>query len=199
VLLTSKGDPRVSEVAGMRKSFEESIDKASVRHSDRIGAWPQEYINRLTQLRDEYQRAGDYDGWEDVSDEIERFEVDLDIEPEHLQLYQPKLMSVQNEFRLKRDKYKGDYADSVVKTTDVYLNNLQKLVKSLTVNGKMADAAEVNTEIKRVRALADYVEAKKTITLPGPPVPPPANAPESEKTEAAKVEPPEAPALENMP
>lgn len=193
VLLNTKGDPRVGEVAAMRKSFEESIDKASVTHSDRISAWPQEYISRLTQLRDEYQRAGDYDGWENVSDEIERFKVDLDIQPENLQLYLPKLLSVQNEFRLKRDKYKSDYGESVVKTTDKYLNKLQSLMKSLTVNGKMDDAAEVNTEIKRVRSLADYVEAKKTIALQGPPVPPPAKTPEPEKPHAENKKPPEAP------
>ena len=172
VLLSSKGDPMVGEVAAMRKGFENSIDEASLKHSDRISAWPEDYIGRLAQLRDEYQRAGDYDGWEDASDEISRFEVDLEVQPEHLKLYQPKLMQVQNEFRLKKDRYKNDFSDKVVQVTDIYLNKLQSLVKSLTVNGKMDEAAEVNTEIKRVRALADYIEAKKSVSFQGPPVPP---------------------------
>ena len=90
VLLSSKGETRVGEVAEMRKKFQTSIDEASVNHADRISAWPEDYLARLAQLRDEYQRAGDYEGWEDVSDEISRFEVDLEIQPEHLQLYQPK-------------------------------------------------------------------------------------------------------------
>ena len=81
-------------------------------------------------------------------------------------------MRVQNEFRLKKDKYKRDFSDGVVRITDVYLNKLQSLVKNLTVNGKMDEAAEVNTEIKRVRALADYIEAKKSVAFQGPPVPP---------------------------
>jgi len=172
VLLSAKGDPRVGEVTEMRKNFENSINAVTEDHALRISTWPEQYLNRLAQLRDEFQRAGDYDGWEQVSDEISRFEVDLEISPEHLQLGLPNLMKVQNEFRLKKDKYKRDYAENVVSTTDKYLDKLQNLQKQLTVGGKMAEAAEVNNEIKRARSLVDYSDAKKSAAFQGPPAPP---------------------------
>ncbi|MDA3924729.1 MAG: serine/threonine-protein kinase [Kiritimatiellae bacterium] len=172
VLLSANGDFRVGEVTKMRESFEKQINKAIEDHASKISAWPEQYLNRLAQLRDEFQRAGDYDGWEQVSEEISRFEVDLEIAPEHLQLYLDKLMKVQNEFRLKKDKYKRDFAESVVKTTDAYLNKLQNLQKRLTVNGKMEEAAKVNSEIKRVRSQVDYIDAQKSVAFQGPPAPP---------------------------
>jgi len=173
VLLSAKGDPRVGEVAGMRKSFENSINKATAEYANQINAWPMEYLKRLSALKDEFQKAGDYDGWEEVSTEVERFEVDLEIGPEHLLLYLPKLMQVQNEFRLKRDKYKISFFELVVKKTEGYLSKLQNLQKRLTVNDRMEDAAEVNNEIRRVRFQADYIEAKKAVAIQGPPEPPP--------------------------
>ncbi|MFO7936667.1 MAG: serine/threonine-protein kinase [Kiritimatiellia bacterium] len=171
VLLSSKKPSRVSEMAGLRKQYEKMLDDAAAKHSEKISVWPEEYLSRLSDLRDEYQRAGDYEGWEGVSDEISRFEVDLEIMPEHLQLNQPELMKVQNAFRLKKDKYKSDYASRIVEITEKYLNTLQGLVKRLTVSGKMDEASEVNTEIKRVKTLTDYVEAQRLLYRQGPPVP----------------------------
>ena len=196
VLLTTTGGPRLGEITALRERFEDSLEKASTDHAEKISFWPEEYLSRLAQLRDEYQRAGDYDGWEDVSKEIERFEVDLGIAPEHLQFYQPKLMKVQNEFRLKKDRYRKDYAETVVKTTEGYLEKLQSIVKRLTVEGKMDEAAEVNTEIKRVKALAEYVKAKKELIVQGPPVPAAESILEEGATEGAAAEANGAPAGE---
>ncbi|MDD2600406.1 MAG: serine/threonine-protein kinase [Kiritimatiellae bacterium] len=182
VLLASKGDPRVGEITEMRKRYESSIEQATVSHTERISAWPEEYLNRLANLRDDFQRAGDYDGWDQVSNEISRFEMDLEIAPEHLQLYLQPLATLQNEFRLKKERYKRDFADAVVSSTESYLSELQEFQKSLTVGGKMQEAAEVNSEIKRIRALVAYIDAKKAVTFQGPPVPP------TEKTDAQPVE-----------
>ncbi len=170
-LLPSTGGVRVGEVTAMRESFVGSLEKASVLHAEKISAWPEAYLTGLMQLRDEYQRAGDYEGWEEVSKEIERFEVDMEIAPEHLKLYLPRLMQVQNDFRLKKDKHKSDYAARVVEIADVHLNKLQDVVRRLTVEGQMEKAAEVNTEIRRVRALPEYVEAKQILIMQGPPFP----------------------------
>lgn len=172
VLLAAKGDPRVGEITEMRKRYESLIEKATVEHARRISAWPEEYLNRLANLRDDFQRAGDYDGWEQVCNEISRFEVDLEIAPEHLQLYLQKLATLQNEFRLKKERFKSDFADAVVNSTEGYLSELQEFQKSLTVGGKMEEAAEVNSEIKRIRALVAYIDAKKAVAFQGPPPPP---------------------------
>ncbi|MFA7171881.1 MAG: serine/threonine-protein kinase [Kiritimatiellia bacterium] len=182
VLLASKGDSRVGVITEMLKRYENSIDQATVKHAGRISAWPEEYLNRLANLRDDFQRAGDYDGWEQACNEISRFEVDLEIAPEHLQLYLQPLATLQNEFRLKKEHYKRVFADAVVSSTEGYLNELQEFQKSLTVGGKMQEAAEVNSEIKRIRALVAYIDAKKAVAFQGPPPPP------GEKTEARPAE-----------
>ncbi len=196
VLLSSPGDPRVEEIPALRRRYEEAIEVVNEGHANRISAWPEEYLSRLANLRDEYQRAGDYDGWEQVCNEISRFEVDLEIAPEHLHLYLQNLAATQNEFRLKKDKYKRDFADSVVVTTDGYLNELQNLQKNLTVGGKMLEAAEVNSEIKRIRALVEYIDAQKAVAFQGPPRPPvdkadlPSAEPRPDGSQAAEQEKP---------
>ncbi len=191
-LLPSTAGSKVAEVAKLRAEFEAALEQVSSNHTARISVWPEEYLAALKKLRAEYQRAGDYDGWEDVTTEIERFQVDLDIAPENLLVYQNKLMQVQNDFRLKKDKYKSDYAANVVRTAEDYLNKLQEIMRRLTVAGRMDAAAEVNTEIRRVRALTDYIEAVNILMMQGPPVPeqetPSVNSAQTKPASGNKVE-----------
>jgi tRNA A-37 threonylcarbamoyl transferase component Bud32 len=192
MLLPSTGEARVQEVAQMRGEFEDALMKVEQDAAKKIAEWPEKYAAALSELMDKFQQAGDYGGWQSVSDESTRFEADRAITPRNIVMQPVALAELQKKSLLLRDEHRRSRAENVVDTTVKHIKKLEALQKRLTVEGQMEAAAIVNAEIKRVQTRADFIEAQNEITPQGPPVPPTlqevVGAEIEEKKEELKVE-----------
>jgi hypothetical protein len=188
MLLVGTVENRVQGVANMRGEFERELTEVERAAAKKVSEWPEKYVAGLTELMDQFQRAGDYGGWESVRDEISRFEADRMILQRNMVLQPSELMDLQKKYFLLREENKRSRAESVVGTTEKYVKKLQELQKKLTVEGQMETAAIVNAEIKRVRSRVDYIEAQNEISPQGPPVPPTLRPPAT-PAEAVGVQP----------
>jgi serine/threonine protein kinase len=173
MLLVGTVENRVQEVANMRGEFDRELAEVERVSAKKVSEWPEKYVAGLSELMDQFQRAGDYGGWESVRDEISRFEADRTIMQRNIVLQPNELMELQKKFFLLRDELKRTRAESIVGTTEKHVKKLQELQKKLTVEGQMDTAAIVNSEIKRVRSRVDYIEAQSELSPQGPPEPPP--------------------------
>jgi serine/threonine protein kinase len=172
MLLVGTVENRVQGVANLRGEFERELTEVERSAAKKVAEWPEKYVAGLTELMDQFQRAGDYGGWESVRDEISRFEADRTILQRNIVLQPTELMDLQKKHFLQREENKRSRAEGVVDTTEKYVKQLQELQKKLTVEGQMETAAIVNAEIKRVRSRVDYIEAQNEVSPQGPPVPP---------------------------
>jgi len=172
VLLTGSAEGRVREVAKMRGDFERELTEVERVAAKKVSEWPDKYMAGLTDLAEQFQRAGDYGGWESVRDEMSRFEADRAIQLRNIVLQPTRLTDLQKKYFVLLEEMKRGRAEGVVNTTEKYVKKLQELQKKLTVEGQMETAAIVNAEIKRVRSRVDFIEAQNEISPQGPPVPP---------------------------
>ena len=189
MLLVGSAENRVREVANMRVEFERELTETERGAAARVSEWPEKYVAGLNDLMDQFQRAGDYGGWESVRDEISRFEADRTILQRNIVLQPSELMELQKKFFQQLDEIKRQRAENIVGATEKHVKKLQELQKKLTVEGQMDTAAIVNAEIKRVRSRVDYVEAQNEISPQGPPEPPPAGRQPGPPPAAAPVQP----------
>ena len=172
MLLAGTAENRVQEIAKMRDVFERELADGERVGAKKVAEWPDKYTADLTELAEQFQRAGDYSGWESVRDEMGRFEADRAILQRNVVLQPTKLMELQKKYYLLLEEIKRSRAEGVVNTTEKYVKKLQGLQKKLTVEGQMETAAIVNAEIKRVRSRVDFIEAQNEISPQGPPEPP---------------------------
>lgn len=172
VLLNVSVENRVQEVAKMRGEFEVALIEVERAAALKMDAWPEKYGAELTALMEKFQRAGDYGGWESVRDELARFEIDRAVTQRALVSQPQELAELQRRHYVLREEHKRKRAEGIVAKTEDYVKRLQELQRRLTVGGQMEEAAVVNTEIRRVRARVDYIEAQNEISPQGPPVPP---------------------------
>lgn len=171
MLLVGTGESRVQEVANMRGDFDRELAEIERASAAKVSEWPEKYVAGLNELMDQFQRAGDYGGWESVRDEINRFEADRTILPRNIVLQPNELMELQKKYFNLREEIKRTRAECVVGATEKHVKKLQDLQRKLTVEGQMDTAAVVNAEIRRVRARVDYIEAQGEISPQGPPEP----------------------------
>ena len=172
VVFTSSGELRMQEVTKMRGEFEDALIAVEQEAAKRVAEWPEQYAAALAELMDKFQQAGDYGGWQSVSDESIRFEADVTITPRNVVMQPAELADLQKRFLQLRDEHRRSRSESVVGTTMAHIKKLEALQKKLTVEGQMEAAAIVNAEIKRVQARADFIGAHNELTPQGPPVPP---------------------------
>ena len=171
MLLAGSAENRVREIAKMRGDFEHGLADVERVSAQKVNEWPDKYVAELTEQAEQFQRAGDYGGWESVRDEMGRFEADRAILQRNIVLQPAKLTDLQKKYYLLLETIKHNRAEGVVNNTESYVKKLQELQKKLTVEGQMETAAIVNAEIKRVRARVDFIEAQNEISPQGPPVP----------------------------
>lgn len=172
MLLAGSAENRVQEIAKMRGDYERELAEVERLAAQKVADWPDQYMAGLADLMEQFQRAGDYGGWESVRDEMGRFEADRAILQRNIVMQPVALTERQKKYYLLREEIKRSRAEGVVNTTERYVKKLQELQKKLTVEGQMETAAIVNAEIKRVRSRVDLIEAQNEISPQGPPVPP---------------------------
>jgi len=168
---TVSSDDGQKEVADLRTAFEDELAAAELAATQHVAQWPETYTAELTDLMDNFQRAGDYIGWESVRKELVRFDADRTIQSRHFITYPEELAALQRKYHQLRNDMRRNRAEQMIAITDKYVQELLNHQRKLTVEGQMETAALVQAEIKRVRLRVDYLEAQNLIS------PPPAETP----------------------
>jgi hypothetical protein len=162
--------PRLAELRG---SFKTSVDSAEAAFRDGEAAWPGDYLNDLAKMQTTMQENGDFEAWSAVTAEMERFRLDhaLDVLKQPSQgedpaaesppePYVPALAALRKRYVDIRDGLKSTRHMKIVDLCHRYILDLEAVQKELTKQGNMDSAMAVNMEIKRVRALPDFVAAE---------------------------------------
>ncbi len=149
-----------------RQVFEKELADENNPSAEALRQWPVRYDQALRVLMDEFQQWGDFNGWESVSIERSRFEADRVITTDDLVVEPEKLADVQRGFLKQYTENHIARAKNVIECVERYIANLEKLQRELTVKGEMAGASAVNTELRRVRQLPDYLSAQNQVAPP---------------------------------
>lgn len=153
---SSPAKPRDAEMAGkialMRSDYDMAMLKIEASYTKLVNEWPKEYVKALEDIQQQMQINGDYDGWNTVRDELYYFEVYHEINFEDSYAQEPQLLSrIKAQFRDSLKNYTSDKNRQIYERSDKYIQDLTSLQKQLTKDGKMDDAAIINSEIKRVQ------------------------------------------------
>lgn len=190
----------------LQRVYQEHLDTIEQTYEAQTRDWPQNYVRELEALQKEVQSTGDFEGWQAVKGELERFHAagtvqagDLVGEPAALRQLQARYADIHRTHQSKRCR-------DIIDLTRMYLNQLESRKRSATREGHMAEAGAYHAEIEHVEASpivtrAEFEEAEleaaeillqtptdDTGTAGPPPAEPVAAAPEA-PPEAPKPQP----------
>ncbi|MDD4872606.1 MAG: serine/threonine-protein kinase [Kiritimatiellae bacterium] len=148
---TAKG----GDMASLQAEFEISLKKIEETDTARIKTWQRNYATELTSLQLTMQKKGDFEGWSAVRDELLRLEDHSTIPDEAIVSKPQELVALQNKFRDSEFKNLAEKKKDIRSFTQHYIDKLENLQKKMTMQGKMEDAAAINTVIKKVKSSLD--------------------------------------------
>jgi serine/threonine protein kinase len=152
------------KIAALRLDYESVLAKLDLDYNKKKESWPNDYLNALSDLKQRIQKAGDFDGWVAVKNEIDRFNIDKKLSDENLVATPPDLRTLQIKHQGLLSQYSLEKSSKILLAMQDYTNNkLTPLQKDFTMRGKMNDAMKVNTEIKRVKTSPEVAAAELEI------------------------------------
>ncbi len=159
-------DGLLGDLQPLRQQYEEKATALENAFLKNMEEWPETYLNALRKMLDAYQEAGEYEAWQAVNNEIERFEIDRVLHPEHvvaeptgLKELQRKQITLLSDFRIKR-------ARAIVELADKQIGILSEMQRRRTIAGDMETAGRINDEIRRVRNATDVLAAQAELAPP---------------------------------
>lgn len=166
----------VAELGRIREDYERQLATLEKEYEDKTGRWPDKYIEALKQSMEQFQREGDFTGWEKANSELARFEVDRVVLPTDVVAQPVRLADLQKRQLALLDDYRRTRARGVVGLVDKSRLRLENLQKTLTRAGAMDPAAVVNAEIRRLLTRPEHLVAQAEIEAEkaskAPPAPP---------------------------
>ncbi|MGI6494597.1 MAG: protein kinase domain-containing protein [Kiritimatiellia bacterium] len=131
-------------------------------------SWPAEYQRELDALAERRQAAGDYQPLMSTLAERKHFDEHQDIGDPSPNDF-PELAALKQQFRLLRASSRVDYSRRLVSLGTKYQNELAALLKTFTMDNRIADAGLVNQEILRLQQDPDLIGAKAVVADYVPP------------------------------
>ena len=131
------------------KSFKNSL---SLNNSYEIG---------MGNLKRKYQSGGDLDAWKSTSEECKRFADDHVVCATNTFQSPPALATLQQQYIENKDKIEHDRDFEIAKLTKLYINYIDKNIKTLTKNGKFEAALAVQSELDAVNQNIDFTILKE--------------------------------------
>ena len=143
-----------------QQAYEQELAKNDTGVRKALEALPEQYLQALKKLEQTFQQAGDLDGLLQTRKEIERFTASKQLPDEASAQPLKALSDIQRKFVERSRDMNLNRNRQVVALADRYLAVLESLKKSLTVQGKIEDALQVNAEINLVKKRAEITAAQ---------------------------------------
>lgn len=158
----------LNELQVMRQNLDGNLTDIETAYEAQRAQWPEQYILALMQHMEQFQKAGNYENWNSVNIEHERFLIDhrlaledMVIDPEPLRRLQLQHIDLLRAIGRKR-------AEAVRALFDGHCAKLEEWKRKLTRAGDMDLAAAVNAETQRLRARQVYLAAIRELAPPPP-------------------------------
>lgn len=147
------------ELKALQEEYERHLHELHEEARRHAASWPAQYVAELETLMERRRMAGDYEAWEALNGERRQFEAGGEIGPSAAD--EPgELLALKQKFRALVAAARVEQARRRVAAARKHVNDLTDLQRAYTKEARMSDAAEVNSEIRRVRAAADLQEAE---------------------------------------
>ncbi len=160
------GATGLNELQALRQQLDGKLAELEAAYETQRAQWPDQYIAALMQQMERFQKAGDYENWDSVNTEHERFLIDrrLALEdiaaaPEPLRRLQLQHIDLLRGIGRKR-------AEAVRALFDGHGVKLEEWKRSLTRAGDMDLAAAVNAEVQQLKARQVYLAALRDLAPP---------------------------------
>ena len=160
------GATGLNELQALRQRLDGKLAELEAAYETQRAQWPDQYIAALMQQMERFQKAGDYENWNSVNTEHERFLIDrrLALEdiaaaPEPLRRLQLQHIDLLRGIGRKR-------AEAVRTLFDGHGAELEEWKRNLTRAGDMDLAAAVNAEVQQLKARQVYLAAVRELAPP---------------------------------
>ncbi len=154
------GEP--SELVALAQGYSEQLHEVDEERQRYDESWPEQYLLELETLMERRRVAGDYEAWSAINAELSDFR-----EERHIGRPDPEepgeLAALKRKYRSQSEGMRIEHARRIVAATRKYLSDLTTLQSGYTKDARMVEAARINGEIKRVREMQAYLEAKEIV------------------------------------
>ena len=147
---TLESDGTLAALKKLQDEYARALEKIESDYANKIAAWPDCYNTDLEKLKQEFQAAGDFTGWEAAKTEFERFEIDRALLEANVVTEPLRLANLQRKQLENLVRYKADRVKAIVSQIDRTTASLNNLRAKYTREGQMDAAATVNTEIRHL-------------------------------------------------
>jgi hypothetical protein len=177
-----------AELQDRQAAFNQQLHLIAADQRRDADQWPQEYLRELAALAERRRTAGDFDGWSVTTATLKQFNISRQIGDPPSGADFPELTLLIRKYREIVTGQRLDRCRRLVSTTRKYVADLADLQRTLTRESKMAAAAAVNAEIRRVQGGVELRDAEAELAATAGPATPAAGTvlskPEPEKIAA---------------
>jgi len=159
------GAPQSEELRTLQATYIESVARIETRFREESMDWPGRYREGLRLLQKKMQAAGDFDGWNAVQKETDRYAREKTVprdnftdSPAELGELQKRLLEAQRAHSLQKSR-------DILELTSRYTERLEQLRSDLTREGDMTAALAVDKEIKTVRESPRVTAAEFEVSI----------------------------------
>lgn len=155
-----------------KNDYIHQLDGLMASQNTTLKTWSQEYLRELETLMERRRTAGDFEGWASAQEERKKFQASNTIDEITNEPTDEitDLILLKSKYRQLSDEQHVMHNRRVLTLCKKYVNELTDLQRTYMQDGKMDIASAINTEIRRVRSLPQYLEAEAGVqisALPG--------------------------------
>jgi serine/threonine protein kinase len=148
-----------------KAEFAEKLGALVASHDETVKSWSEEYLKELEVLTERRRTAGDFEGWASAQEERKKFEDRGTIDEETSEPTEDvtDLRLLKSKYRQLSEEQRILYSRQIMTLSKKYINDLTEQQKTYMLDGQMNIASAINTEIRRVRSLPQYVTAEADV------------------------------------
>jgi serine/threonine protein kinase len=128
-----------------------------------VTSWSEAFLKELEALIERRRTAGDFEGWTSAQEERKKFEENGTIDEETNEPTEDTtdLRLLKSKYRQSADEQRILHHRRLLTLSRKYITDLTELQRNYMQGGQMNIASAINTEIRRVRSLPQYLAAER--------------------------------------
>jgi len=128
-----------------------------------VASWSEAFLKELETLTERRRTAGDFEGWVSAQEERKKFEESgaIDEETNEPTDDTTDLRLLKSKYRQSAEEQRILHHRRLLTLSRKYITDLTELQRATMQGGQMNIASAINTEIRRVRSLPQYLAAER--------------------------------------
>ena len=156
-------DPEFIALEQKKADYIQQLNALVVAKKDAVTSWSQEYLKELEVLTERRRTAGDFEGWATAQEERKKFAERGEIDEQTNEATDDitDLRLLKSRFRQLSVEQRVLHNRRLITLSKKYITELTERQRTSMQGGQMNIASAINAEIRRVRALPQYLEAER--------------------------------------